>query len=124
MQLFSLYFKYPSTNINGPLKASIFGINEISLAIYVDGKGLIILTGCSHPGVAKIGYEAYRIFKHEIYHIFGGFHNPSRAELDELAKISKYITPMHCSGYSAIEYVRSKYPNKYIELRTGSKLEY
>lgn len=42
--------------------------------------------------------------------------------MDKLAEMSRYIAPAHCSGDEAKEYIRRKYRDKYINVRTGTEL--
>jgi len=109
--------------IIGPLEAWS-GFYEIAFAFYVSGKGLIVVVGCSHPGVDRISMKAKEISNMEIYHVLGGYHSPSRSTLDKLSEISKFISPAHCSGRAAKEYVISRYPEKYIDIKTGLVLTY
>ncbi|OYT32257.1 MAG: MBL fold metallo-hydrolase [Thermofilum sp. ex4484_79] len=109
--------------IIGPFEAWS-GFHEQALAIKVDGKGIVLVVGCSHPGADKLANEAREKIGEDIYHILGGFHKPSRAVIDNLAKFSRYISPIHCSGDEAEQYTREKYPEKFYEIRTGSVIEY
>ena len=107
--------------LNGFWSTGPIGIEQ---AMGIETKnGLIAVVGCSHPGVDNLVKKLIEITKKEVYLTIGGFHFPSKKTLDNLAKISKYISPAHCSGEEAKEYVKSKYPNKYIHVRTGSVLE-
>ena len=104
-----------------PLPA--IGLLEHGLLISsVPGKP-VLLVGCSHPGVDRIASLASEIAGERLYLVIGGFHNPSRGELDRLAGIAEYISPIHCSGERAKQYVRRVYPDKYVAARTGSVLE-
>ncbi len=38
------------------------------------------------------------------------------------ANYSRYVCPAHCSGREARQYVASRYPNKYCEVKTGTRL--
>ncbi|RLF20661.1 MAG: hypothetical protein DRZ82_01410 [Thermoprotei archaeon] len=109
--------------IIGPFEAWS-GFYEISMVIRVREKGLILLVGCSHPGIDKIARTARELLNDEIYHVIGGFHRPSHRMVDYLASIARYISPSHCSGDDIREYVKRKYPEKYREIRTGSVIEY
>ncbi len=97
-------------------------VREQALGIKVDSLGLIVIVGCSHPGVDSLAYKLKILSGEDVYLTIGGFHSPSKRRLDNLAKISKYITPAHCSGEEAKNYVKSKYREKFIEVRTGSKI--
>jgi len=107
--------------IIGPLPFSI--AYEQALAIEIKGK-LIVFVGCSHPGADSLAYEAKNFVKKDILWVVGGYHLPSYRVLDNLAKISEFISPAHCSGDEAKKYVRAKYPEKYLEAKTGSIFEF
>lgn len=47
---------------------------EQALAINVKDRGLVIITGCSHPGVVNIVVKAFRDLKLKPYLVLGGFH--------------------------------------------------
>jgi 7,8-dihydropterin-6-yl-methyl-4-(beta-D-ribofuranosyl)aminobenzene 5'-phosphate synthase len=55
--------------------------------------------------------------------VIGGFHYPSQVALDRLAKMAEFIAPAHCSGEEAKAYVMRRYPEKFVEVRTGSVIE-
>ncbi|OYT60065.1 MBL fold metallo-hydrolase [Euryarchaeota archaeon ex4484_178] len=95
-------------------------IGEQALGIKVDSIGLVVIVGCSHPGVDSLTEKLQNISEEEVYMVIGGFHSPSRRVLDNLAKLTKYIYPAHCTGISGKMYVKRKYPEKYREVKTGS----
>ena len=98
------------------------GINEHALTIRLDNQGPVVIVGCSHPGIDGIVRRVYDLFG-ELYLVIGGFHGPSRYQLDDVAKHSRYVCPAHCSGRDARRYVASKYPDKYCDVKTGTTLE-
>jgi len=98
-------------------------IKEHALGIKIENVGIVIVVGCSHPGVDKIAERMKEITGEEIFYVVGGYHNPSRSTLDKLAKISRYMSPAHCSGDRARQYAKTKYPEKYIEIRTGTHIQ-
>ncbi len=67
------------------------GIKEQSLLLKTE-KGIVILTGCSHPGVEKIMNVAKKYDK--VYGIVGGFHGFSNLKAIEGLKL---IVPCHCT---------------------------
>ena len=107
--------------LTGPLKS--WGLHEHAFAFHLNGKGLIVLVGCSHPGVDKLALKAREISGKDVYWVIGGYHSPSMKTLDNLANISQYISPAHCSGEQAKTYVRTRYPEKYRYVHTGSIIE-
>ncbi|BDR91520.1 MBL fold metallo-hydrolase [Vulcanisaeta souniana] len=97
------------------------GVNEHSLIIKLNGYGSVIVVGCSHPGIDNIVKRGYGLFG-DVYLVVGGFHGPTRQQLDSVAKYSRYVCPAHCSGDEARHYVSTRYPGKYCDVRTGSIL--
>ena len=104
------------------VSTGIWGIKEHALVV-MSNEGPVLVTGCSHPGVDLLVIKALDITESKYLRlVIGGFHGPSQKELDKVASVSKAIAPTHCSGYEAKEYVRMKYPNKYLEVKTGTKI--
>jgi len=100
----------------GPLKA--FSLREQALIIKGNGFNVLIV-GCSHPGIDKIVERAFEMVG-RIYLVIGGFHGPSKKQLDNISRFSDFISPAHCSGNGAKNYVRNKFNEKYLMVRTGS----
>jgi len=102
---------------------------EQALAINVRN-GLILITGCSHPGVESIVKKAVNDLNVKMYSVIGGFHLAGALE-DEIRKvISELITlgvkkiyPMHCSGNKIREILMKNYPEIYGDGHVGLILE-
>ncbi len=65
----------------GPIPRYLFLMgytSEQSLAVNVEGKGIVLLVGCGHPTIEKIIERAKEIFDQPIYGIIGGLHYPVR----------------------------------------------
>ncbi len=65
----------------GPLARSLFLLGymeEQALVARVEGKGLVVLTGCGHPGVEVILDMARRLSDDPLYVLCGGLHVPVR----------------------------------------------
>ncbi len=106
--------------LTGPLSSG--WILEQALAIST-AEGLVVVVGCSHPGVHRLvaaAREASGI--NDVHTVIGGFHMPSERVLDELAGMSRRICPAHCSGNKSLSYLRRKYPEKLCEVMAGSIL--
>jgi 7,8-dihydropterin-6-yl-methyl-4-(beta-D-ribofuranosyl)aminobenzene 5'-phosphate synthase len=117
----------------------VFKAGEIAKGVWTSGpvdnfeqaagvetpSGLIVIVGCSHPGVDRLTKAVLDASGYERAHlVIGGFHGPSRRALDKLAEIAEFIAPAHCSGDAAKEYVRKRYPEKFVGVRTGSIIEF
>ncbi len=99
---------------------------EESLAINTS-RGLVLLVGCSHPGVARIVKHAEQLLHERILLLMGGFHLAwaPRNEVEKIAKELvglgiKYIAPIHCSGSLMRSILASKYPSHYIGAHVGT----
>jgi len=84
------------------------GIKEQSLIVETE-VGLIVITGCAHPGIVEITATARKLRNRDIHLILGGFHLGSYSEA-ELARIVgqlqalgvEKVAPSHCTGDKAI----------------------
>ncbi|MBS7287303.1 MAG: MBL fold metallo-hydrolase [Candidatus Freyarchaeota archaeon] len=79
--------------------------DEKSVYIKVEGKGVIVLTGCCHRGVANTTWDAQRLSGSKVYAVIGGLHmgNASQNRIAKVIKTLKdvspdIISPLHCSG--------------------------
>lgn len=124
--------------VNEPLKVceNVFltgemGDNSKEQSLILDTqKGLVVITGCSHPGIAKIVRRAKEILKKKVYLVFGGFHLMRHSEKD-VKKIIKELKEMgvlkcgatHCTGEHAIKLFREAFKENYVKIGTGRILE-
>jgi len=90
-------------------------IKEQSLVINTE-KGNLVITGCAHPGLAKIIDKATQLGR--IHGVLGGFHGFSK--LEKLQGI-KLIAPCHCTQQT--QQIRQSYPVEFREIRAGAILE-
>lgn len=95
-------------------------IGEQALGILVEERGLVVVVGCSHPGVDALASRLSEVAGEEVYMVIGGFHEPSKETLDRIASISRLICPAHCTGSRAKEYLKLKYAGKTCRVKTGS----
>ena len=118
-----LFDKVYTTGELGP------GIKEQSLVIDTP-QGLVIVTGCAHPGVVRIVTTTKHWLQKEVYLLIGGFHldgQPQR-ELqrvaEELKKLGvKQIAPSHCTGEAARTLFRERWGRNFIESGVGAVIE-
>ena len=101
-------------------------IKEQSLVL--NGKeGLIVLTGCAHPGVVNIAKKAKQMLADKnIYLVMGGFHLSSASDSKLKSIIKEFrdigvqkVAPSHCSGDRCREMFREEYKEDYIESGVG-----
>jgi 7,8-dihydropterin-6-yl-methyl-4-(beta-D-ribofuranosyl)aminobenzene 5'-phosphate synthase len=125
-------FSGPAQIINGVWTTGPLGtdIEEQSLIIESE-KGLIIITGCSHPGIVNIIKKAKEMFPNEnIYLVLGGFHLFSASDSELRSIISDFrklgvqkAAPCHCSGDRCRELFKEEYKENFIENGVGKIIE-
>jgi 7,8-dihydropterin-6-yl-methyl-4-(beta-D-ribofuranosyl)aminobenzene 5'-phosphate synthase len=93
-------------------------------------KGLVVITGCAHPGIEKIVLKAKQEFKEDIYLVLGGFHLGSTSDyqvnkiIQEFNRIGvKYAAPSHCTGDPAISSFREAFGEDFIQVGVGKVIE-
>ncbi len=106
-----------------------FSIKEQSLLIKT-GKGLVVITGCAHPGIVEIVRRAKKLLSEDIYLILGGFHllNSSEKEIKETVlefeKLGvKKVAPCHCSGELCQNIFEEVCKLNFIKLGVGGKVK-
>ena len=65
-------------------------VQEQALAINVENKGIVVVTGCGHQRIEKIVERTERLFDEPIYGLLGGFHLPI-SEGRNISKIYQYF---------------------------------
>jgi len=110
------------TTVTKPLEISeeVFSTGELrgleqSLAIKAD-KGILVVAGCSHPGVGEIIDAASRFGK--VYGIIGGFHG--FRDFSRLSGLS-LIVPCHCTQYKSE--ILELFPQQCVKCGAGLELE-
>jgi len=99
-------------------------IKEQSLIVSTE-KGLIVITGCAHPGVVNIVKKAKEMFPEEkVYLVLGGFHHPPMAVVKQFRELGvKKVAPSHCTGDPVREAFREEYKEDFIEYGVGKIIE-
>ena len=79
-------------------------------------KGLVIVSGCGHPGIVNVVTQAKKSFDKRIYMVIGGFHLSS-ANKDRILKTMDglkalgvdRIAPTHCTGFEALKMMSDRF---------------
>lgn len=98
------------------------GIGEQALGITVDGVGLVVIVGCSHPGPERLALRLRELVNEDVHLIIGGLHEPPKEALDRLASTARFIYPAHCSGSWARRYLELSYPDRAFRVRSGLRV--
>ncbi len=111
----------PAKIINGVYSTGELGtsIKEQSLIINSD-KGLIIITGCAHPGIAHIVKTSKELLDKKAYLVMGGFHHPPISVVKEFRELEvEKVAPSHCTGDQAINAFAEEYKDNFIKSGVG-----
>jgi 7,8-dihydropterin-6-yl-methyl-4-(beta-D-ribofuranosyl)aminobenzene 5'-phosphate synthase len=104
-------------------------LKELSLAINTPD-GIVLVVGCSHPGIENIVAEAAKINPH-IHFIAGGFHlvvaqDPAiekiATTLHDTYKVD-YIAPGHCTGEPTFAALERVFGDRYRYAGLGTTLD-
>jgi 7,8-dihydropterin-6-yl-methyl-4-(beta-D-ribofuranosyl)aminobenzene 5'-phosphate synthase len=104
-------------------------LKELSLAVTTPD-GLVLVVGCSHPGIEKI-VEAAAAINPKIRLIAGGFHLVVAPD-DAIAKMVtalkdtfkvENVAPGHCTGEPTFAALKQAFGNRYIYAGVGTSLQ-
>jgi len=104
-------------------------LRELSLAIDTP-QGLMLMVGCSHPGIENI-LESASAINSQLHIIFGGLHLPAAPD-ERISKVSallhdkfkvERLAPGHCTGEPAFAAFRKTWGADYIYAGLGSVIE-
>jgi Tol biopolymer transport system component/metal-dependent hydrolase (beta-lactamase superfamily II) len=102
-------------------------IPEQSLVLSTQA-GLVVITGCGHPGVVEIVEAARKLLGRDVLLVMGGFHLDGRdaeevgAVAGRLSPLTRYVAPCHCSGDKAREEFARIFGSRYIDAGLGSSI--
>jgi len=100
-------------------------VMEQSLVISTE-KGLVVITGCAHPGLLSILAEVKCISEKDIFLVLGGLHfeGKSKADIERILAFFRkqnitHSCLCHCSGDVAREMFRIEYGLDYLDCGVG-----
>jgi 7,8-dihydropterin-6-yl-methyl-4-(beta-D-ribofuranosyl)aminobenzene 5'-phosphate synthase len=104
------------------------GIREQALIVRTN-KGMVIITGCAHPGIIQMIEQAITMTGDPVYLVMGGFHLGDAGQsmitsiLEEFRRMGvQKVAPTHCTGDQAIQVFREAYGPDFVESGAGSVL--
>ncbi len=99
--------------------------------VFQTAKGLLVITGCAHPGILAIVRRAPQVVSGLPRVVLGGFHLMNKKD----GEIQAFIREMkaagvercgasHCTGDRAIELFRGAFADRFLKLGVGSVLTF
>ena len=103
--------------------------DDISLVADIRGRGLVILTGCSHAGIVNIVKHAMdRWPGRKLEGIIGGFHLINASEerikrtIDYFSEVQpNWVAAGHCTGFKAQFALYSAFGDRFVPLTCGKQ---
>jgi len=101
-------------------------------ALLIDtGDGLVVMTGCAHPGIVEVVRAARDLTDRPIVLVMGGFHlletptSQIRTIIGDLHDLEvARVAPSHCTGDRAIALFKQDYGEDFVALGVGRVLEF
>ncbi len=124
--------KEPKEKNTGGFVADDFQ-HEIATSYVIKGKGLVILSSCSHRGIINAIRQAQKATGVEKIHaIVGGFHlvppltddYVRRTVLEMKALAPDCIIAAHCSGESFYDIARAEMPGRVVRAAVGTRVDF
>ena len=90
-------------------------------------QGLVVITGCSHPGIVNILKCVKRELGKKVHFVIGGFHlyEMSQKQVRQVIKQIKElgvakVAACHCTGVEALKLFEQEFKNDFIKVGAGS----
>jgi len=106
------------------------GIKEQGLALET-ADGLVVVTGCAHPGVVATGAAAKEHAGRPVRAVLGGFHmgGASRGQIMTVVEGLRglgvrQVAPCHCSGDRTRQVMKEAFGEGYLPSGVGARLEF
>ncbi len=94
--------------------------------IVLTNRGVILIVGCSHPGIVAMVARARRLTRMEVLLVIGGFHllNKYAPAIEEIIARLKdlgvqYVAATHCTGTEARRIFAAGFGNRYLDCGVG-----
>jgi 7,8-dihydropterin-6-yl-methyl-4-(beta-D-ribofuranosyl)aminobenzene 5'-phosphate synthase len=104
-------------------------VREQSLVVATDS-GAVLITGCAHPGIARIVDKASEVSGSEVLFVMGGFHlgGAGKEQLEAIVSTFeengvRYCGASHCTGDDSIAFFMKRYGDHYVRLGAGSEIK-
>jgi 7,8-dihydropterin-6-yl-methyl-4-(beta-D-ribofuranosyl)aminobenzene 5'-phosphate synthase len=123
--------KEPQAIAPGILSTGDLGSAIHEQALLLDTpRGLIVITGCAHPGIVSIVEKAAAVGKKNVWMVLGGFHLLETSPADVEKVIARFrelgvqrVGATHCTGDAAIAMFKKAFGRDFVELGVGRKID-
>ncbi len=107
--------------------------DDQGIVFNVNGKGLVVVSSCSHSGVVNVLRNAQRVTGVNKVHAFmGGMHLTGgifekiiSQTIQDVAKVHPdIIIPGHCTGWKAMHLISREMPEAYVQGSAGTRIHF
>ncbi len=103
------------------------GAGTLEQSLVLDtNKGLVVITGCAHPGIVPIITRAKQMLNKEVYLVMGGFHLLDLSDSQVQGVIQQFrqlgvrkVGASHCTGDRAITLFKQAYGEDFVPIGVG-----
>jgi 7,8-dihydropterin-6-yl-methyl-4-(beta-D-ribofuranosyl)aminobenzene 5'-phosphate synthase len=108
---------YTTGELSGPPEEQALVINS--------SRGLIVMTGCSHPGIIRIVKHVQALFPERNLHlVVGGFHHPPLSVVKAMRALAvEHVAPSHCTGERVTAAFKQEYTDHFIPYGVGKVID-
>jgi 7,8-dihydropterin-6-yl-methyl-4-(beta-D-ribofuranosyl)aminobenzene 5'-phosphate synthase len=107
--------------------------DDQNVIVNVSGKGLVIVSGCSHAGAVNVMRNAQRLTGVQRvagfiggFHLTGGIFEPiigSTVDAFVAAKVGR-VVPAHCTGWRAVHVLAQAMPEAFVQPAVGTVISF
>ena len=118
---------------DGEWKPDAMIVDDQNVIVNVKGKGLVIVSGCSHAGAVNVLRNAQRLAGEERiagfiggFHLTGGLFEPiieATVEAFARAQVGR-VLPAHCSGWRAVHSLAQAMPTAFVQPAVGTTVSF
>jgi 7,8-dihydropterin-6-yl-methyl-4-(beta-D-ribofuranosyl)aminobenzene 5'-phosphate synthase len=117
------------SEVDGELEADMLIMDDQAVVLNVKDKGLVVITGCGHAGIANtLNYAKELAGEDRIYAVLGGMHLSGGLfepiiprTIDELERLKPaFAVPCHCSGLKATSEIARRMPRSFMQNSVGT----
>jgi 7,8-dihydropterin-6-yl-methyl-4-(beta-D-ribofuranosyl)aminobenzene 5'-phosphate synthase len=118
----------PITMISGVHSTGELGGEIIEHSLVLEtGQGLVVVTGCAHPGIVSILTKTKDLHTGDLFLVLGGFHLRGKSATELLRIFAEMrslgvqrVAPCHCTGVEAIGVFSEEWGDGFVDAGVGT----
>ncbi len=125
---FEIGFPMGYVEIEGQIQQDAL-LDDQALVVHVEGKGLVVISGCGHSGIINtVKYAQELTGVEEVYGVIGGFHLSGpvyepyiQPTVEAMKAVSpRLLVPTHCTGFPAETVFAREMPQAFVLNSVGT----